>query len=76
MGGRRCLDGVVLCCGHGWNFLMIILALKCATGLALVSDIVCVCMHACMGCASMEYFWRMGSRHYSDVCGFGPFAAV
>jgi hypothetical protein len=29
-----------------------------------------------MGCASMEYFWRMGSRHYSDVCGFGPFAAV
>jgi hypothetical protein len=35
-----------------------------------------VCMHACMGCASMEYFWRMGSRHYSAVCFFGPLAAV
>jgi hypothetical protein len=35
-----------------------------------------VCMHACMGCASMEFFWRMGSRHYSDVCCFGPLAAV
>jgi hypothetical protein len=38
--GRRCLDGVVLCCGFGWTLLMIIFALKCATRLALVSDVV------------------------------------